>query len=148
MQSRMVIRFRRARSAARWMTDPSARGSEYGTPSSIRSAPLASSLRMMSTVVSRSGSPIVMNGMSAVPPSARMRRNSSSMAFIALALQVRHDRFHVLVAPAGQVDDDDPVPPHGGRHLDRLGDGVGAFQRGDDPFRAAEQAERLERLPV
>lgn len=47
------------------MTGPSAKGSEYGTPSSIMSDPQESSNFNASAVVERSGSPAVMYGIRA-----------------------------------------------------------------------------------
>lgn len=48
-----------------WITGPSAKGSEYGTPNSIMSAPQESSTFNASAVVERSGSPAVMYGIRA-----------------------------------------------------------------------------------
>jgi hypothetical protein len=48
-----------ARSLARWITGPSAIGSENGTPSSITSAPAATMPCISSTVTSAYGSPAV-----------------------------------------------------------------------------------------
>lgn len=48
-----------------WITGPSAKGSEYGTPSSMMSEPQESSTFSASAVVARSGSPAVMYGMNA-----------------------------------------------------------------------------------
>ena len=48
-----------------WITGPSAKGSEYGTPSSIMSDPQESSTFNASAVVERSGSPAVMYGINA-----------------------------------------------------------------------------------
>ena len=49
-----------ARSEARWITGPSAIGSENGTPSSITSAPALTSACMIGTVAVGAGSPEVM----------------------------------------------------------------------------------------
>ena len=57
----------RARLSASMMTGPSAVGSEKGIPSSMRSAPFLTASLMIFPVVSRSGSPQVMNGMNALP---------------------------------------------------------------------------------
>src|SRR5882672_4898369 len=75
-----------ARSPERWMTGPSAMGSENGTPSSITSAPALASACMSGTVTPGSGSPAVMYGMSAFLPS-RARR--SKVAWI-LDMLARH----------------------------------------------------------
>src|SRR6267142_2159485 len=70
-----------ARSPERWITGPSAIGSENGTPSSRMSEPASTRPRMSGTVSEGCGSPAVMYGMSALRllfPSAskrhRMRR--------------------------------------------------------------------------
>src|SRR6185437_2761319 len=68
--SRSDTPLRSARSDERWITGPSAIGSEKGTPSSITSAPPAASACMNSTVRAGSGSPAVMNGISPFRPSA------------------------------------------------------------------------------
>ena len=47
----------RARSAASWLTAPSANGSENGTPSSMTSAPASAMERMMARHFSSVGSP-------------------------------------------------------------------------------------------
>ena len=54
----------------------------------------------------------------------------------------------VLVSPAGQVDDDVGVERHLRCDLDRLGDGVGRFERRHDAFGLGEQVEGGEGLPV
>lgn len=48
-----------------WITGPSAKGSEYGTPTSIISEPQESSTFNASAVVDKSGSPAVMKGINA-----------------------------------------------------------------------------------
>ena len=55
-----VVPAARARSLARWITGPSASGSENGTPTSMMSAPARSRARRMSDVRARDGSPAVM----------------------------------------------------------------------------------------
>lgn len=93
-----VMGLRRALSEAFWMTGPSASGSEYGTPSSIMSAPAFSSSTTISTVVRRSGSPVVMNGMSAVRCSALSLSKTRSIGFMLQPSEISHNRFHVLVS--------------------------------------------------
>ena len=58
--SRMPTRSASAASLARWITGPSAIGSENGTPSSMTSAPPATSACITGTVDSRAGKPEVM----------------------------------------------------------------------------------------
>ena len=80
MRRRASSRPRRARSDARWMTGPSASGSENGTPTSSTSAPPRSSARRMSPDRARSGSPAVDVGDEARAPARRAAvRRSSSM---------------------------------------------------------------------
>src|SRR6266404_869616 len=79
-----------ARSDARWMTGPSAIGSENGTPSSITSAPAAVSARISGTVAASVGSPAVMYGISATRPAARSLSKVASMRFIRPGLR-HHD---------------------------------------------------------
>src|ERR1700674_1351603 len=71
-----------ARSDARWITGPSAIGSENGTPSSITSAPAEVSARISGTVAASEGSPAVMYGISAARPAARSLSKVASMRFI------------------------------------------------------------------
>ena len=66
-----------ARSELRWITGPSAIGSENGTPSSITSAPACTSACITGTVASSDGSPAVMKGTSALRPEALSRENFS-----------------------------------------------------------------------
>src|SRR4051794_24663937 len=61
------------------MTGPSAMGSEKGTPSSMTSAPPATSACMSGTVRLGCGSPAVMNGMSALRRSRRSRSKVDAM---------------------------------------------------------------------
>ena len=62
-----------ARSDERWITGPSAIGSENGMPSSITSAPPFTSACMIGTVCAASGSPAVTNGISAARRDAARR---------------------------------------------------------------------------
>ncbi len=63
----VVTPFFKARALAAWITGPSAVGSEKGMPSSIRSAPFLTISFTAFLVVSRSGSPQVMNAMKTFP---------------------------------------------------------------------------------
>ena len=65
---RKLILWASARSLARWITGPSAIGSEKGTPSSMMSAPALTISCMAGTVKPGLGSPAVMNGISALRP--------------------------------------------------------------------------------
>src|SRR5207247_37722 len=83
-----------ARSLARWMIGPSARGSENGTPSSSTSTPAFSISRATSIVRSSDGSPAVTNPTKPLRPSSRRRRNRSPILVIARA----REYSQVLVA--------------------------------------------------
>ena len=63
----VVVPAESARTFALWITGPSAVGSENGIPSSIRSAPPSAIARTAFAVVSRSGSPQVINATNAFP---------------------------------------------------------------------------------
>src|SRR6476620_12474864 len=99
-----------ARSLARWMTGPSAIGSENGTPSSITSAPPPTSACMSGTALAGVGSPAVTKGISAFRAS---RRSVSKVAAIRdigrleLDAELLCDGVHVLVAAPGEVDEQD-----------------------------------------
>src|SRR5690348_13155904 len=107
----------RARSDARWITGPSAIGSEKGTPSSIASAPAATSAFISGTVVAGDGSPAVTYGINAVRPAERSRANVASIRFtppssprrvtlrtaVELETHAIGDGSHVLVAAAREV---------------------------------------------
>jgi len=51
--------------------------------------------------------------------------------------QVRH-LTDVLVAAAGEIDDDELVLGQAGAAFEERGDGVGAFEGGNDPFEPRE----------
>lgn len=61
----LYVNGKKRRKHQTWITGPSAKGSEYGTPSSIMSDPHESSTFSASAVVERSGSPAVTYGMKA-----------------------------------------------------------------------------------
>src|SRR5271163_3180298 len=143
----------RPRALARWLAGPSAIGSENGTPSSIRSAPRASSSSTSRRVVSRSGSPATMNGISAASPRARRSRN---LRFIlpapAMSLH-RHpeglgDRAHILVAAAGQIHDHDLFLWQLRRQLDCVRHRMRALECGDYSFGFGQHLQRIQRLGV
>ncbi|MNR13723.1 hypothetical protein D3C85_1301470 [compost metagenome] len=71
-----------ARSLARWITGPSAIGSENGMPSSITSAPPSTRPCIRLTVRPGLGSPAVMNGIRAFSPAACRRVKVSAIRLI------------------------------------------------------------------
>src|SRR5580704_2109701 len=129
-----------ARSAPRWMTGPSAMGSEKGTPSSIRSTPPRSSAATSAGVRSGEGSPAVMYAISALcgapldgdPLNTAWIRVGFIEFWKVFAIDVR-----VLIAAAGQVDQEQ-LPSRSGRPSDRLGHGMRRFKRRDDTFGPGE----------
>src|SRR6185436_5547519 len=146
-----------ARSEARWMTGPSAIGSENGTPSSITSAPAVTNASRIGSVCAGVGSPTVTYGMSAVRPAARSSANAASMRFIPgvargnrLEPKTRAlgDRVHVLVAAAREVDEQDLVLRQRGREACGIGERMRGFERRNDAFDAAAVVERSERFGV
>src|SRR5919108_3864696 len=139
------------------MVGPSAVGSEKGIPSSIQSAPPRSRARRILSVVSRSGSPAVINGMSAASPrflssvnfapmrlmfrsrfkvpgsSLRCNGNFRIQHFepaLQLHSQILPDRYHILISPAGEIDDDGVMLVQTGRKPRHGGNRVGALQSG------------------
>ena len=56
--------------------------------------------------------------------------------------------MHVLVAAAGQIDEQDLVFFHAQRDFRGIGQRMARFKRGDDAFQAAQVVERLKRLVV
>src|SRR6185437_6726491 len=165
--SRSDTPLRSARSDERWITGPSAIGSENGTPSSITSAPALTSACRIGTVCEGAGSPAVTKGMRALRrfapsdrpgPSPRPSPEGEGEINFSKALAMRliserdagglGDGVHVLVAAAGEVHEEDPVARHRGRDLHRIRDRVARFQRRDDALQAAERMEGLERLVV
>ena len=47
---------------------------------------------------------------------------------------------HVFVAAAGEIEDDEIIAGQARRALDKVGKGVGGFERGDDAFDARQGA--------
>src|SRR5690606_511301 len=142
-----------ARSLARWMVGPSAIGSENGTPSSMMSAPAATHRCRTSRVTARVGNPTVMYGISALRPAARSRSKVATMrGFIGTASELDAGPLghgvHVLVSPAGQIDQDELVGRHLRRDAHGPGDRVRRLQRRDDALDAAAVVECGERLVV
>ena len=73
------------RGARTWMVGPSARGSEYGTPSSMTSAPASSRILSALAVAPRLGSPAQMKGTNAHCPRALRSANVSPMLAVSTA---------------------------------------------------------------
>ena len=106
---------RPAAAAHTWMTGPSARGSEYGTPSSRMSAPLASAATSASAVASRLGSPAHRYGITAHRPSSLSAENAAdtlpsvAAAAAAAAAAPRRARARAARARAGAAAAEAPT---------------------------------------
>ncbi len=81
-----------ARSDARWITGPSASGSENGIPTSRTSAPFFASETRISAVRARSGSPAVTKATSPGCFVPRMRLNAAAMRDISVLPPARPGR--------------------------------------------------------
>src|SRR5215204_3246544 len=92
-----------ARSVARWITGPSASGSEKGTPISRTSAPASSRRVMISADFVRSGSPAVTYVTRPVRLSLRSSVKRSSILPTSGLLEDLLHAVHVLVASAGEI---------------------------------------------
>src|SRR5882724_3891840 len=88
-----------ARSPERWITGPSAMGSENGTPSSITSAPAPARACISGTVTPGAGSPAVMYGISAF---FRSRASRSKVVWI-LDTLANHRELGSATADTGRL---------------------------------------------
>ena len=95
-----------ARSAARWITGPSAMGSENGTPSSSTSAPASTSACISGTVAAGEGSPAAMGISADARPEAAVRAKAAAIRSLRVIMASQLDAaafgdgMHVLVATA------------------------------------------------
>src|SRR5258708_11551290 len=140
-----------ARSEERWITGPSAMGSENGTPSSITSAPFFASACITATVCRGLGSPAVTEGMSAERRAARSFSNVAGMRlkrFLECDSRGLAHGMHVLVAAPREVHEQNLVAAHRGRELHGVGDRMARLERGNDSFEAAQRMEGFQRLVV
>src|SRR3990170_2321036 len=111
------------------MTGPSANGSENGTPTSRMSAPPLAIRTRMSRLRSRSGSPAVTYVTKPTRPALRRSRNAASIRDMSLLLKTLLHRLHVLVAAAGQVDEEHGVLAHSARDLHDIRNRMRRFER-------------------
>src|SRR5688572_17558456 len=137
-----------ARSVARWMTGPSASGSENGTPISSTSAPARSSRVMISAERVRSGSPAVTYVTRPVFPALRSCAKRSSILGTGALLEDLLHAVDVLVAAAGQVDDEDGVLRELRRDLHHVRDGVRRLEGRQDALEAGQLLEAAHRFIV
>src|SRR5579884_931609 len=145
---RSVVPARSARSAPRWITGPSAIGSENGTPSSIRSQPPRSSAATSSGVCSGVGSPAVMYATSPVRSCAL--RESKSRAIRVWLIEVLHVLaidVRVFVAAAGEVHDENAALL-GRRTAQSFSDSVRRFQCRNDSFGAGKRTRGRKRVGI
>src|ERR1700728_1975523 len=96
----------KARSLPRWITGPSAMGSEKGTPSSMRSAPPRSRAAISLGVAEGDGSPATMYAMRAGRCSARKRSKSLLILVRIELLQIFAIDVGVFVASSREIDDE------------------------------------------
>ena len=82
-------------------------------------------------MISSDGSPQVMNGMKALPPS-----NAFLMLLMKILPSVACDGCTVLVSSAGDIDDNDLVFSHGRSQLPGVSNGVGALDGGNDALQS------------
>src|SRR6266511_1250740 len=140
----------RASLDASWMTGPSMTGSENGMPTSMASAPAASSPRRTSPVAA--GSPPVTYGTNAFPPPSIRRRRAASRSATrgepgdGLVSERSPDRLQVLVPPPRQAHQH--RRPFRKRAAQQPPDGVGWFQCREDALAARQGHEALEGLGV
>src|SRR5579884_2512795 len=145
---RRVVPARRARSDPRWITGPSAIGSENGTPSSIRSAPPRSSAATIRAVYSGEGSPAVMYAIRPARPSPLSRSNNERIRVGGIQLrEVLSIDICVFVATAGNINYEDLVFRLG-RLPDRFRHCMRGFESRKDALGARQQSGGLKRLRV
>ena len=67
---------------------------------------------------------------------------------LALPLPALGNGLRILVTPAGEVDDYNLLLAQSRRCFNRMGDGMGALQRGNDPLQARQRVEGVQRLGI
>src|ERR1700730_8098698 len=136
-----VMPFSRAACPARWMTGPSASGSEWGTPISSAAMPDVASLFPTSIDFLRLGWPAIMYATSfrsLFARSATSRRGASDTIY----------GVHVLVAPTRKADKNAPARPKLARDQPRVVQRMRGLERGHDAFQPRAQLERRNRVFV
>src|SRR5215813_15588606 len=130
------------------MTGPSAIGSLNGTPSSISVAPAFDNAISSCSVVGRSGSPAVMNGMRPFFPCCFKPAKTSAMRTKLLRLQNFAHGIYVLVSASGKVHDYHLIAFHLARYFQRVRHCVCRLERGNDSFELRQQLKRLQRFAI
>src|SRR5258708_2455074 len=111
------------------------------TISSIRRSAFSENLRFFQSMISRIGSsPIVPWGMFVFLVRIFPRHELRSW----LESKEAGVSVHVLVTSAGEIEDDEVIFLELWQTLDETGDGVGGFERGNDPFNARDQARGIQ----
>src|ERR1700722_10530417 len=137
-----------ARSLPRWITGPSAMGSEKGTPSSIRSAPPRSRAATIPGVAAGDGSPPTMYAMRAGRFSARsLSKSVLILVWIIQFFQIFAINVGVLVAASRKIDDEHLTLCRW-RPAQRFGHRVGGFKRGKNSLDARQRTRGIQRLAV
>src|SRR5580658_4606159 len=138
-----------ARSDPRWITGPSAIGSENGTPSSIRSAPPRSSAATSSGVRSGEGSPAVMYVIKAGRRSVvrSLSKSRPILVWLIELLKILAINVRVFVAAPGEIDDEQLIftsrsTAHG------FGDRMRGFERGNNSFQMRQRSGGFERVLI
>ena len=102
------------------ITGPSAVGSENGIPNSIRSAPPETAARMAVSVISRSGSPQVINAINAL-----LLSNACLILLIDILPSIACNSSAVLVSTSGDGDNDNLFFVHRWSQLHGIGHSMG-----------------------
>src|SRR5579864_1443293 len=136
---------------ARWMTGPSASGSENGTPISSAAIPEPASLFPTAIDFLRLGWPAIRYPISF--RSSWARTESSSREVAERARRARPwlatiDRIHVLVAAPRQADQDPSAGAKVAGDEARLVESVGRLERRHDPLEPRAELERGQRILV
>src|SRR6516162_3039789 len=134
------------------MVGPSARGSLKGTPSSMMSAPASARARANLCVASSEGSPAVMYATMPSSPSSRSSAKrleirvelARALVMVFAGLKRAFIRVHVLIAAAGEIEDNEVGWLELRQAFDEAGDGVGGFKRGNDAFGARKELGGIE----
>src|SRR5689334_11337342 len=130
------------------MTGPSAIGSLNGTPSSINVAPACDSAMSSRSVVARSGSPAVMNGMRPFFPCCFKAAKTSAMRPKLLRLQNFAHGIYVLVTTSGKVHDYHLIALHLARRFQRVRNCVCGLERRNDSLKPRQQLKRLKGFAI
>src|SRR3954467_12265110 len=137
-----------ARVPAAWITGPSASGSEYGMPTSSRSAPPSAHAIPIARDPAASGNPPIRYGIRAARrPSARTASNVARMRPLTRSPEQRERFGEVLVAAAGEADEVERVLALV-RVREHPRQRVGGLERRDDALELRTAAERGQRVGV